>query len=99
MLRKVKRSTERIVDVTGYIDLASACVRANQTGFFALNQRVAADSYDSTTRDIDPRNCFIGGRRVELAIDAKNYDTFAARASDNGVNADPTGDGNANNES
>lgn len=97
-MRKVfNRSKERLVNVTGYVELSAACVRANQTGFFALSQRVAPDSYDSSTRDIDPRNCFIGGRRVELAIDAKNFEQFAAKSADSPANDGTAGDGNANN--
>lgn len=98
MRRIFIRSKDNLVSVQGYVELSAACVKANQTGFFALNQRVAPDSYDSSTRDIDPRNCFIGGRRVELAVNAKNYGDFATRGSDNGVSLDDGSNGNTNKE-
>lgn len=75
-----KRSKKLLVDSTGYVDLPTACVRANQTGFFALSQRVAPESFDGKNTNIDPRQCFFGGRRVELALQAKNAEDFATRA-------------------
>lgn len=82
-----KRNSKSLVDARGYVDLPTACVRANQTGFFALSQRVAPESFDGKNTNIDPRQCFFGGRRVELALQAKNAEDFATRA----AGADKTG--------
>lgn len=77
-----KRSRKSLVDTTGYVDLPTACVRANKTGFFGLSQRVAPESFDGKDTNIDPRQCFFGGRRVELALQAQKAADFATRASD-----------------
>lgn len=87
-----KRNKKLLVDSTGYVDLPTACVRANQTGFFALSQRVAPESFDGKNTNIDPRQCFFGGRRVELALQAKNAEDFATRAAGS-VKTGPAGDG------
>lgn len=77
-----KRSKISLVDCSGYVDLPTACVRANQTGFFGLSQRVAPESFDGKNTNIDPRECFFGGRRIELALQAKNAEDFATRSAD-----------------
>lgn len=89
-----KRSKISLVDCSGYVDLPSACVRANQTGFFGLSQRVAPESFDGKNTNIDPRECFFGGRRVELALQAKDAADFATRSVDpakTGSPSDPAG--------
>lgn len=82
MFRKIfHRSRVRLVKSTGYVDLPTACVRANQTGFFALQQRVAPESFDGNDTNIVPSDCFFGGRRVDLALVAKCAEDFATRSS------------------
>lgn len=78
-----KRDKRTLVDCTGYVDLPTACVRANQTGFFGLSQRVNPESFDGKDTNIDPRECFFGGRRIDLALAAQDAETYANRASDN----------------
>lgn len=83
MFRKFKkRNPISLVDCTGYVDLPTACIRANQTGFFGLSQRVAPESFDGKDTNIDPRECFFGGRRVDLALQAKKAADFATRSVD-----------------
>lgn len=77
-----KRNRLSLVDCTGYVTLSDACIRANQTGFFGLSQRVAPESFDGKNTNIDPRECFFGGRRIELALQAKNAEDFATRSVD-----------------
>lgn len=75
-----KRNKVTLVDTTGYVDLPTACVRANQTGYFGLSQRVAPESFDGKNTNIDPRECFFGGRRVELALQAQKAADFATKS-------------------
>lgn len=84
------RSKERLVDELGYVTLSEACVRANQTGFFGLSQRVAPESFDGKDTNIDPRECFFGGRRIDLACVAARAEDYATRA---GIHEDGSGDG------
>lgn len=96
-----KRCKISLVDTNGYVDLPTACVRANQTGFFGLSQRVAPESFDGKNTNIDPRECFFGGRRVELALQAKDAADFATRSVDSaktGSNGDGSGDGSGKSE-
>lgn len=91
-----KRDKTTLVDCTGYVDLPSACVRANKDGYFGLSQRVAPESFDGKNTNIDPRECFFGGRRIELALQAKNAEDFATRSSDTskvGTTTEPAGPG------
>lgn len=76
-----KRDRTSLVDCTGYVDLPTACVRANETGFFGLSQRVNPESFDGKNTNIDPRNCFFGGRRIDLAVAAQNAEAFATKQS------------------
>lgn len=76
------RNKKRIVDVTGYVDLPTACVRANQTGFFGLSQRVNPESFDGKDTNIDPRECFFGGRRIDIALDIQNAADLATKSQD-----------------
>lgn len=101
MFRKIHhRSRVRLVKSTGYVDLPTACVRANQTGFFALQQRVAPESFDGNDTNINPSDCFFGGRRIDLALTAKRAEDYANRQTrDKGVSEPPTGDGTSSGES
>lgn len=87
-----KRNSKSLVDARGYVDLSTACKRANETGYFGLSQRVAPESFDGKNTNIDPRECFFGGRRVELALQAKQAEDFATRSVD-AVKTHATGDG------
>lgn len=80
MRKFVPRNKKRLVDVTGYVDLPTACVRANKTGFFGLSQRVNPESFDGKDTNIDPRECFFGGRRVDLAVKLQNAEDLATKS-------------------
>lgn len=73
------RDNNSIVKDNGHIRLRDACVRANQTGFFALGERVNPESYDGNDTNINARECFFGGRRVELATRIKDASEVASR--------------------
>ena len=88
-LKHRSRSRFSLVDCTGYVDLPTACVRANQTGFFGLSQRVAPESFDAKDTNIDPRNCFFGGRRVELALQAQKAEDFATKSAKSPLPGEP----------
>lgn len=75
-----KRNKMSLVDVTGYVDLPTACIRANQTGFFGLASRVAPESFDGKDTNIDPRECFFGGRRIDVALQLKNATDLANKS-------------------
>lgn len=91
-----KRDRKSLVDCTGYVDLPTACVRANQTGFFGLSQRVNPESFDGKDTNIDPRECFFGGRRIDLAITAKNAEDYANKASGDKPAGGPQSDSDPN---
>lgn len=80
MRKFVSRCKRKIVDITGYVDLPTACLRANQTGFFGLSQRVNPESFDGKDTNIDPRECFFGGRRIDLAVQLKNAEDLATKS-------------------
>lgn len=81
-MRKVfVRDSKSVVQDNGHIQLRDACIRANKTGYFALGERVSPDSYDGNDTDIDPRECFFGGRRVELACQLRDASEAAAKQS------------------
>ena len=92
MRKIVKRDKTSLVDVNGFVSLAEACVRANKTGFFALQQRVAPESFDGKTTDINPKDCFFGGRRIDLALMAKDAEAYATRAAGTPSAGDTVGD-------
>lgn len=99
MLKFRKREKTRLIDSQGYVDLHTACVRANETGYFGLASRVAPESFDGENTNIDPRDCFFGGRRVDLAVMAKDASVYATKSdgdgTDGGTNPDsskPDGD-------
>lgn len=68
MRKLFARNSKSVVQDNGHIQLRDACIRANKTGFFALGERVHPESYDGNDTDINPSDCFFGGRRVELAV-------------------------------
>lgn len=78
-----KRDRVTLVNPAGYVDLTSACVRANQTGYFALSSRSAPESYDSENRDIEVSDLFFGGRKVELAVRARHAEVYANKSAGN----------------
>lgn len=86
---RFRRNPISVVDTRGHIDLPDACTRANQTGFFALQERVHPESYDGNDTNIDSRQLFFGGRRVDLACKLQNVEELAARA----VNEPKSSDG------
>lgn len=86
MRKFVRRNKRSLTDVTGYVDLPSACIRANQTGFFGLSQRVYPESFDGKDTNIDPRDCFFGGRRIDLAVGIKYAEDLATKSA--GTDAD-----------
>lgn len=89
-----KRDKYTVVKDNGHIKLRDACVRANQTGFFALGERVNSESYDGNDTNINPSDCFFGGRRVELATRIKDASEVASRsASKSGETDEGTGSG------
>lgn len=80
MYKRFNRDSKSVVNTNGHINLSDACTRANQTGFFALQERVHPDSYDGTNTNIDSRQLFFGGRRVDIATKLQNVDELATRA-------------------
>ena len=81
MARKViARSIVRLVKSQGYVDLPTACVRANQTGYFALQQRVNPESFDGKDTNLKPLDCFFGGRRIDLALAAQRAEDYATKS-------------------
>lgn len=100
MVLHFSRDKKSLVKDNGHIKLRDACVRANQTGFFALGERVNPESYDGNDTNINPSDCFFGGRRVELATRIKDASEVASRpapkpnASDEGSGSG-SGEGNS----
>lgn len=88
MRKPVYRSTKSKLISNGLINLAEACTRANQTGFFALQERVHPNSYDGNDTNIDSRQLFFGGRRIDLACKLQNVEDLAARAVAEPVDSD-----------
>lgn len=81
MARKfIARSKVRLVKSQGYVDLPTACVRANQTGYFALQQRVNPESFDGKDTNLKPLACFFGGRRIDLALAAQRAEDYATKS-------------------
>lgn len=80
MYKRFNRDSKSVVNTNGHINLSDACTRANQTGFFALQERVHPDSYDGTNTNIDSRQLFFGGRRVDIATKLQNVEELATRA-------------------
>lgn len=78
-LRVVRDKKSKLIS-NGHINLSEACARANQTGFFALQERVHPESYDGNDTNIDSRQLFFGGRRIDLACKLQNVEDLAARA-------------------
>lgn len=76
------RDSENLVKDYGYIELSTACVRANQTGFFALGERIQTDSFDGNDTNINAKDCFFGGRRIDIALTLKDASELAAKSSD-----------------
>lgn len=94
MVLHFKRDKNTLVKDNGHIKLRDACVRANQTGFFALGERVNPESYDGNDTNIKVADCFFGGRRVELATRIKDASEVASRpASKSGDDHDGSGSG------
>lgn len=94
MRKRFIRSKNSIVKDYGHIPLTAACVRANQTGFFALGERVAPESFDGNDTNINVKNVFFGGRRVELAVHLQD----ATEIADRGTSATgDTGEGTGTN--
>lgn len=90
-----ERNPETLVKDYGHIELSAACVRANQTGFFALGERVNADSFDGNDTNIKAQDCFFGGRRIDIALTLKDASELAAKSvgksdSDDGGSGSPT---------
>lgn len=91
-----KRDRVTLVNPAGYVDLTSACVRANQTGYFALSSRSVPESYDSENRDIEVSDLFFGGRKVELAVRARHAEVYANKSAGDPAGAGaPAGDDSA----
>lgn len=86
----ILRDKTSIVKDNGHIRLRDACVRANQTGYFALGERVNPESYDGNDTNINASDCFFGGRRVELAVCVKDASELASKSADQ---SKPSGDG------
>lgn len=81
MFRKsFPRDPKSIVKDYGHIELSAACIKANQTGFFALGERVKPDSYDGNDTNIQRDKLFFGGRRIDAAIAATNAIELAAKS-------------------
>lgn len=85
MLKFRKRDKKRLTNSQGYVDLHTACVRANETGYFGLATRVAPESFDGENTNIDPRDCFFGGRRVDLAVMARDASVYATKSGSDGT--------------
>ena len=86
----ILRDKTSIVKDNGHIRLRDACVRANQTGFFALGERVNPESYDGNDTNINASDCFFGGRRVELATRIKDASEVASKPA---PKSEPSGEG------
>lgn len=83
-----ERDPETLVKDYGHIKLSTACVRANQTGFFALGERVQPDSFDGNDTNINAKDCFFGGRRIDIALTLKDASELAARSVEKPDSAD-----------
>ena len=75
-----ERDNSTVVKDNGHIELSAACVRANKTGFFALGERVNPDSYDGNDTDISAKDCFFGGRKIDIACTLKNASELASKS-------------------
>lgn len=85
--KNFERDSHSIVKDYGHIELSAACVRANKTGFFALGERIKPDSYDGNDTDISAKDCFFGGRKIDVALTLKNAEELANKpTSDAGNN-------------
>lgn len=89
MRLRTKRNSVSIVKDYGHIELSAACIKANQTGFFALHERVHPESYDSNSNDIESRDLFFGGRKLDIACAVKDASELANKS----VRTDAPADG------
>lgn len=80
MRKHFKRNSTSIVRDYGHVKLSDACVKANQTGFFALNDRVKPDSFDGNDTNINPENCFFGGRKLDVVKAVRDASEVANRS-------------------
>jgi len=88
-MRKVRiRDNKSIVKSYGYVELSAACVKANETGFFSLSQRIAPDSYDGNDTNINRAKLFFGGRRIDLALGLQDAAQAAVRATEQPKSSD-----------
>ena len=46
MRKFVARDSKSVVKSYGYVELSAACIKANETGYFSLSERVNPESYD-----------------------------------------------------
>lgn len=97
MRKPIIRDSNSIVKSYGYVELSAACVKANETGYFSLNERIAPDSYDGNDTNINRAKLFFGGRRIELALSLQDAAKAAAKSApksegnDSGVGTDSGG--------
>lgn len=98
MRKPIIRDSNSIVKSYGYVELSAACIKANQTGYFSLNERIAPDSYDGNDTNINRAKLFFGGRRIELALSLQDVTKAAAKSAsesngnDSGVGIDSGSD-------
>lgn len=71
------RNSRSVVKDYGHIELSAACIKANKTGYFALGERIKPDSYDGNDTNIEPDKCFVGGRKIDVALTLKRASDLA----------------------
>ena len=92
MRKFYSRDNKSIVKSYGYVELSAACIKANETGYFSLQERVNPESYDGNDTNINRAKLFFGGRRIEIALQLQDAAKAAAKAI-TGTSADDGGNG------
>lgn len=80
MRRFIKRDSKSVVKSYGYVELSAACVKANETGYFSLSERVNPESYDGDNTNINRAKLFFGGRRIDIALELQDASKAAAKS-------------------
>lgn len=94
MAKRYHRSEVNLLSSLGHVELSAACVRANETGFFSLGERVHPASYDGDNTNIDSRQLFFGGRRIDIALQLRDAARVATVSSGQSGSASSVDSGN-----
>lgn len=98
MRRFFKRDSKSVVKSYGYVELSAACIKANETGYFSLSERVNPESYDGNDTNINRAKLFFGGRRIDIALQLQDAAKAAAKSVETNAPTD-SGDGTPSAES